>query len=417
MISDIFELFKNNEVFSGVALGSMLTSIIVGLGYSLKKLPNQIFYVIKRFITVKLEIHSDQPEYKSVSIWAKQFNSQNLRTYLLNSKSSILIGFNEENSIPFLTPGIGRHIVFYNKQPVIIEKSIELKNTRGVIETIIITTIGNKPTLIKKILNEITDITLMNHKLKVYNVLDNEYWELTYKNKRSINGLVFNRKYEIIESIRTFYNNQDWYLSKGISFKKGMLLSGPPGTGKSTLVSVIASELDLNIFYLNLSDKLTSKNLIKYISKVKEQSIILIEDIDCLFMAQDRELNGNNENLSTLLNVLDGINSIDGVIYILTTNYVDRIDKALIRPGRIDLYIQMENFKYSQIKEMYNIFYNDISNFDIFYSEFKKLLNNGEIAPSSLQNLFIHFSTPQQLINGLKEDMNRIQIEYLRNGG
>jgi chaperone BCS1 len=391
----------------------MVTSAIVAVLYSLKQTPIQIWNIIKRAITIKLEIHSDQPEYRSFILWVKQFNSQNLRSYLLSSKFG-MTEFGESETIPHLNPGTGTHFVWYKKRILLIKKQIETKNTNGVIEVISITSIGIKPTFIIEILNEITDIALQNNKLKIYNIEDNDYWQINYKNKKYINTFIYDKKYEILNIIKDFYNKYDWYITKGIPYKKGLLLSGPPGTGKSTFVSILASELNLNVYYCNLSDKRIVNDLIKHIGKIKTKSIVLLEDIDCLFITKDREINKDtNESLSTLLNVLDGINSSDGVIYILTTNYIDKIDKALIRPGRIDIHMELSNFKYPQIKELFNIFYNPIY-FEMFYNYFKYILINGEISPACLQNLFLHYEDVNDLLEIVKTDIKKIQLEYMR---
>ncbi len=411
-ITNILNSLKTNEIFSGIAFGSMVTSAIIAVLYSLKQAPIQIWNIIKRSITIKLEIHNNQPEYRSFIIWSKQFNSQNLRSYLLSSK----FGINEYtyDSALHLNPGTGTHFIWYKKRILLFKKQIETKNTNGVIEVISITTLGIKPTFIIEILNEITDIALQNNKLKVHNIEDNDYWQIQHKNKKNINTFVYDKKYEVLNIIKDFYNKYDWYISKGIPYKKGLLLSGPPGTGKSTFVSILASELNLNIYYCNLSDKRIVNDLIKHIGKIGPNSIVLLEDIDCLFITKDRETtDNNNESLSTLLNVLDGINSSDGVIYILTTNYIDRIDKALIRPGRIDIHIEMNNFKYGQIKELFNIFYNEIY-FEMFYHYFKYILVNGEISPACLQNLFLHYEDVNDLLEVVKTDIKKIQLEYMR---
>lgn len=411
-ITNILNSLKTNEIFSGIAFGSMITSAIVAVLYSLKQAPIQIWDIIKRSITIKLEIHSDQPEYRSFIFWAKQFNSQNLRSYLLNSKYR-MNEYNEDETTIHLNPGTGSHFVWYKKRILLIKKQIETKNTSGVIEVISITTLGIKPTFIIEILNEVTDIALQNDKLKVYNIEDNDYWQILYKNKKYVDSFVYDKKYEVLNIIKDFYNKYDWYIKKGIPYKKGLLLSGPPGTGKSTFVSILASELNLNIYYCNLSDKRIVNDLIKHIGKIRPKSIVLLEDIDCLFLTKDRETNNNNESLSTLLNVLDGVNSSDGVIYILTTNYIDKIDKALIRPGRIDIHIEMSNFEYHQIKELFNIFYDPLY-FEMFYHYFKYILINGKVSPACLQNLFLHYEDINDLLEIARTDIKKIQLEYMR---
>jgi len=423
LFSNLLNLLKSNDIFSGVAFGSMATTALAGIVYSLRNAPLKVLTVLKKLLTIKLEIYSDQSEYKNVENWLCQFNNQRLRSYLLNSKRD-----SEDDEVndgdcynaPRLNPGSGTHLVWYKKQPLLIAKNIQVQNTNGVVENVCITVLGFKSKLVEIILKEISNISQKTHLLKVFNITReyNGYWEITYKNKRTPNTLIFDKKYEIINSINTFYNKKQWYIERGIPFKKGILLSGPPGTGKSSLVSVIASELNLPIYYLNLSNSISSSNLIKFTSEIRYKSIALIEDIDCLFIAKSRdketENNDKSENLSILLNILDGINSNNGTIYILTTNYIDKIDKALIRPGRIDIHIEMNNFNWEQIKEMYTLFYTNLSTFDLFYSKIKNHINIDKMSPAMFQGLFMVFEDPNKLIWELENNIEEIKSQFIR---
>jgi chaperone BCS1 len=85
----------------------------------------------------------------------------------------------------------------------------------------------------------------------VYNLIENSFWKPVYKKKRSLKSFIYDRKTEIVEEIREFYRKKEWYLERGLLHEKGFLLYGPPGTGKSTFAAVIASELNLSIYYLS----------------------------------------------------------------------------------------------------------------------------------------------------------------------
>jgi len=411
----LLEAFKTNEIFSGVALGSMLTSMFVGFVYSLKRIPGFLLYLIKRFMTVRLEINNDDSEYNNFLVWAARFNNQNLRSYNFNSiknNTSLFRTLNEVSSQHTLSFGNGSHFIWYHGRPIYITKVQHYENAEGIKEMVTISTIGITSKFIERLYKEIVDIANNTDSLKLFITEENRYWEDSFRNKKNLDYFVFKRKHEILKNLRMFFSKKEWYLERGLTHKKGILLSGPPGTGKSTFASIIASELNLNLYYLNLSNPDTINVLDSLISDVKENSVILLEDIDCLFMTKSRESIETNDSLSTLLNVLDGVTSPSGVVYILTTNYIDRIDKAIIRPGRIDMNIEMNYFDYDDLYEMMCNYY-DIEHFNDFYKVFNKI-DWKNLSPASLQNMFIHFPEPQDLVNEIENNFDNFKQDYLR---
>jgi len=409
-ITPIINSLKNNEIFSGVTFGTMITTGLIGIIYSLKQAPKYIIDWIIRNLTISLEINNNQNNYSDFKLWFQKFNNKNIRTYILDSVNNRM-----SNSKVVLIPGSGTHWVIYNWRILHIKKHIEKNNTGGVFETVIITTFGITQKYIKKLSDEIINTFDKTSKIQINNVSEGYYWNESNKYKRYLNTFVLNNKHEIINDIRLFLSKKEWYHSKGILYKKGLLLYGEPGTGKSTFASILATELNLEIYYINLSDKETVSNLLDLTSKIRENSIILFEDIDCLGMAHSRDEDiKNKDHLSLFLNILDGVNSLDSVIYLLTTNYIDKIDKALIRPGRIDTYIKFEKFKKPQIQELYNIFYDRENDFNEFYINFKHILINDEISPSNLQNLFIHYPDSKKLILDLNNNPEHIKEYILR---
>lgn len=89
----------------------------------------------------------------------------------------------------------------------------------------------------------------------------------------------------IIEDIRKFLQSGDWYVSKGVPFRRGYLLYGPPGTGKTSFVQAIAAKLNLSICYLNLSSRaMDDDGLNGLLNNSPMNSIILLEDIDAIFV-------------------------------------------------------------------------------------------------------------------------------------
>jgi mitochondrial chaperone BCS1 len=188
------------------------------------------------------------------------------------------------------------------------------------------------------------------------------------KRPRTLDSVVLdsNIANEIIEDIDKFLNSGDWYISKGVPYRRGYLLYGPPGTGKTSFVQAIASQMNLNICYLNLSGgNMDDDGLNSMLNCSPMRSIILLEDIDAIFVertsVQEQSQRRQRITFSGLLNALDGVRSQEGRILIMTTNHREKLDAALLRPGRADMQIQLNYASEKQMKGLFKKFYSEES--------------------------------------------------------
>jgi len=166
------------------------------------------------------------------------------------------------------------------------------------------------------------------------------------KNKRPLKSVVLNSgmSEKITADVQEFLKNPKWYADRGIPYRRGYLLYGPPGCGKSSFITALAGHLDMGICLLNLSDRsLTDDRLNHLLSVAPQQTLILLEDVDAAFVSREDSLKVktayeglNRVTLSGFLNCLDGVASSEARVLFMTTNYKDRLDPALIRPGRVD---------------------------------------------------------------------------------
>lgn len=158
----------------------------------------------------------------------------------------------------------------------------------------------------------------------------------------------------IKEDVKKFNGSQEKYNKLGIKYKRTYLFYGPAGTGKSSLATAIANYSNRNILSINISKDMTDATLIKVIAGRPEKSIILFEDIDCLFAnlkrsevevevkeGEKKTENNNKVTLSCILNILDGSYTPEDVIFILTTNHIDKLDEAIRRDGRTDVKLEI----------------------------------------------------------------------------
>lgn len=161
----------------------------------------------------------------------------------------------------------------------------------------------------------------------------------------------------ITSDLEWFWSNSARYYSLGIPYRRGWLLRGVPGSGKTSLVGAIAGHYKRDIYILSLNeDSMSDTRLLNLISSVKKGSIVLIEDIDAAF--NKREGGKDGVTFSGLLNALDGVASPDDLVLFMTTNHPEKLDPALIRPGRIDRTMDFCAATDDQLERIYKRFTN-----------------------------------------------------------
>ncbi|KAF9625523.1 hypothetical protein IFM89_023834 [Coptis chinensis] len=184
------------------------------------------------------------------------------------------------------------------------------------------------------------------------------------------------KKKDITDDLTTFSEGKDYYKKIGKAWKRGYLLYGRPGTGKSTMIAAIANYLDYDIYDLELTTVNNNTELRKLLIETSNKSVIVIEDIDCSLdltgqrkkktteeaketedpISKKKKESSTNEDskvtLSGLLNFIDGLWSACGEerIIIFTTNYKEKLDPALVRRGRMDKHVEMSYCTFGAFK-------------------------------------------------------------------
>lgn len=192
----------------------------------------------------------------------------------------------------------------------------------------------------------------------------------------------------------------------GIPYRRGYLLYGPPGTGKSSFIMALAGALDYNICIINLSENIMTDDRLQYLfSVVPERSFILLEDIDAAFASRSQPTSqqqgaaaSQKVTFSGLLNAIDGIASSEERIIFMTTNHIERLDPALLRPGRVDVQQYFGNVTLFQASKMFLQFYPcSTSLVDEFVKKISPMAD--QISPAMIQGHFIqHKESAQEAI-------------------
>lgn len=161
--------------------------------------------------------------------------------------------------------------------------------------------------------------------------------------------------------LKAFLARSRWYAERGIPYRRGYMLYGPPGSGKTSFIQALAGSLGYNICLLNLAERgLTDDKLNHLLGLVPDRSIILLEDVDSAFNRRTQTSEDgfkSNVTFSGLLNALDGVASSEERIIFMTTNHYDKLDPALIRPGRVDLNELLDDAVGEQAHRLFVKFY------------------------------------------------------------
>ncbi|OQV12975.1 putative mitochondrial chaperone BCS1-B [Hypsibius exemplaris] len=294
--------------------------------------------------------------------------------------------------------------------------------------SLLLSSTGTNLGIFRDVLQEIKkDKKIRNEGMTTIYSACNGYWEAgRTKRKRPLESVILEDGVPevIMSDVQDFIDSAEWYAEFGVPYRRGYLLYGPPGTGKTSFISAVAGHFDLNVCILNLSDKsLTDDSLNKLLIDAPEDTVILLEDVDSAFGSRDvtddtdsRKKDGdastsatafegmNRLTFSGLLNALDGVASAEGRILFMTTNHIDKLDSALIRPGRVDTKQFIGYASEGQVERMFRRFYRTASDDEAqrFVREVFDQPNRPEICLAQLQGLFLRYKkTPEAIFFGL----------------
>ena len=240
---------------------------------------------------------------------------------------------------------------------------------------------------------EVQDKTYNKKKLLFY--IWDDYWEVYSKKiKRPIESLCFDNDIhlKLLETCKDFLKKptEDEYLEYGIPYKFNILLEGIPGTGKTSLIHCLASELDMNIATITFDPEMTDIKFMKALKRIPEDTIITLEDIDVLFKQRKENEVSSPLTFSGLLNSLDGMVSLNKQIIILTTNYCCNLDAALKRPGRIDRTVHFDYCSKKQIKLIFMKFFKN-ENSEEYFNNFYKEVSHLKLTTAILQGFLFRY--------------------------
>ena len=362
---------------NAVASGGLLLMIIGGLSVWLRAVPERIWYWIVGQTTMMITVKDDDAAFVWVKEWfleqkfLKRIRRVDLDTTMRNERIAMI-------------PAPGLHWFWYRGRPFQVwfsrtESAHERISRR--MESLTFRTLGRQRVILQTFVDDVMRCHTRRIGVQSYLYTYNDGWDYVEGYMpRLLDSVVLQpgEKEHLIEDVKNFGASKQRYARLGIPYHRGYLLYGPPGTGKTSLVSALAAHFGLSIYVINLTD-FTDRSLMNAVNQVSANSVLLFEDIDCAKSGKAREpatsgvgnarqtqtekgnATANGVTLSGLLNVLDGFYAPANVLFVMTTNNIQVLDEALLRPGRIDYRLYLGKATDRQKMELYRRFFPEAS--------------------------------------------------------
>lgn len=474
---------------------------------------------IETYFMSSFTVQTDDEVYDILMLWtSRQTFAKNTRNFVANTNIFSRSGYmwqndesDDDDGSPFgseddmlcdpdedaasrrkhvfhFTPSAGRHWFWFKGHLLRFERQ-EPSNQNGGsrngygYETLSISCFGRDPTILKLLLREARSLYIKKDDLKtvIYRATSSNssygsepFWQRCMSRpSRPFSTVILpdELKNQVIVDAGDYLDSatRRWYANRGIPYRRGYLLHGPPGTGKSSLSLALAGHFRMKIYIVSLSSVTsTEENLASLFSDLPNNCIVLLEDIDTAGLTHTREesapaptkekpsddskkpANNSNANgqlsLSGLLNILDGVAAQEGRLLIMTTNHIEKLDKALIRPGRVDMIVPFRLANHDMVASIFKAIFtpktNEVAHHDIaglnkvgisaaeqekriqahvdkveeriatLSDEFADKMPEDEFSPAEIQGLLLcHKHDPRSAIASVDEWVTKTRLE------
>lgn len=327
----------------------MVLILFGGIMSLLRSVPIRTYSWVKRKLFASVELSEGKAAFSWINSWCAVHiqDSWMSRAYIGYFWQVSKIG-KQDSVAARLEPAVGVRLFFHDRKIFIIHRSrIEkdyASNGAGCVERV---------TLYALKLKHITDLVEKAHALYTdtgqatytVRVVEGKGWHIKHIPSRGLNSVILPQdlKLNIVADVKGFLDEESWYLERNLEYNRGFLLSGPPGTGKTSIVRALASDMNRPIYTFDLSSvvEATFTELMRYIP---QGSIVLFEDIDAIYNGREYLPDfKDGTSFSTFINAIDGVTTPSGLIKIFTTNHIENLDPALLRPGRCDRIFEFGN--------------------------------------------------------------------------
>lgn len=381
LYNKIIELSISSPIIAGLISLWGLTVIT----YLLKTIPSKIFKVLKVQLTSSLEFDNAQGYYHQEIYYtcmnwfykSKSFLKLS-RVLSIYTKDKYDDTTNQNITEVSLGPGYGTHVFVFEKKLMWMRlEKVESSGSELQKRSVTIGCLGRN----KEIFSHFVDAFKPTESSKsIYTsvFLSGSWHKESTSIKRPLESLAMDDaiKNKLISEIKYFDSQENWFIEKGLPYKLTFILHGIPGTGKTSTIKTLASYFGKNLCIMNINS-VSDESFQTALTKAPPGSILVIEDFDSNSATTNRgpskvaiDSKPNNEvveskepaikqvqesfsflSLSGILNGLDGIRNLHNIIIFLTTNYLNSVDPAIYRKGRVDHIIELGKVPAKNIRE------------------------------------------------------------------
>ncbi|KAG8774144.1 hypothetical protein FRC12_002151 [Ceratobasidium sp. 428] len=319
---------------------------------------------------------SHQPAWRKareVQVSSKDFGLNRNATIVVPGETDAT---GETRSVAYLPTYNSTHSMIYNKHWMRVTRTRQDLGEGCTRESLQISLLARNRDVINQLLREAKEAYTREdqNRVAIYTCDQYNCWHRSAsRSKRPMSSIVLDTEIKdmIMEDAKDFMSSETWYADRGIPFRRGYLLYGAPGSGKTSLIHALAGELKLDVYVISLSRRgFDDAKLNEMISDLPPRAIALIEDIDASFTtAVGVRGSGSTSNvglggddgggvtLAGLLGAIDGVAAQEGRLLFATTNHVEVLDPALTRPGRMDVHVEFRLASKWQAKELFKSFF------------------------------------------------------------
>ena len=405
MLEQLMEIIKSNPMMTTLYSGGIIAVIVANFRAIVEFIKNRLLYLISFTITKVSRVGYYYEDNKnSLDLFLKSQRHIFQKSYELTDKNEFKEGF-----------GLSWYIIFGKLVAVFKELSTERETL--VLKIHMRVFFANKDKFTEQLKNALENaMEIYTNKISI-----SFDWNSKRREKRPLSTVYTNDNIgqKIYEDIQSFLHSKDLYIQNNILYKRNYLLYGNPGTGKSSLIFALASELNFKINAIDLKSLRSVSDILQKITDTSK-TIYVFEDIDAL-STTIKERNMNNKpddnkrvempnnlpdlapnsrvegiNLSDILNVLDGLYTAEGAICFFTTNHIETLDKAFMRDGRMDYKIELTDLN----NQMANKMIEDKLGV-------KDLFKGTKINPATLQELIIRVIWGNMKLKDFEEKINK----------
>lgn len=320
------QVLANNEFFQG----GFVLMVLGGAAAAARPLAKMLWRFVQRKMTTTLYVR-DERLVSWIDDWIEthrdEIRSRWLQGQVINGQAGprVLLG-----------PGNGLHLFRRGGKRFSLWSHLEENGVAGKIHTVTLQCFGRDPEPLRLVIEEAKELAEQRERGRNVTYVNDDRgdWRLVrIGNQRPVETVILpcGQLQDIVDDAKWFLGAQEWYLERGLPYRRGYLFHGSPGNGKSSMIQALATAYSLPIYALSITgEKLTDAQLSLALGQVPKRALLVLEDVDRV------RLENLGVTLSGLLNAIDGALASEGRLLVMTANDPSKLDAALKRPGRLD---------------------------------------------------------------------------------